>query len=186
MTRIIAGTAGGRTIATPPGDGTRPTTDRVREALLSSLESQLGGWEDVRALDVFAGSGAVGLEMLSRGAAHTTFVEQDRRTAALIRRNLDTLGLRGGEVVAAAADRALDRLDGPYDAVFLDPPYALDDDELAGVLNGLTVRALISDGGVVVVERAKRSAEPGWPDGVVGVRHKKYGATMLWYGQRHA
>src|SRR3954452_6712324 len=95
MTRIIAGAHGGRRIQTPKGDGTRPTSDRVREALFSSLESELGGFEDVHVLDLFAGSGALGLESLSRGAISAVFVESDTRAAAVIRRNIADLGAAG-------------------------------------------------------------------------------------------
>lgn len=189
MTRIIAGAAGGRRIATPPGDATRPTTDRVREALFSSLESQLGGWEGVRFLDVFAGSGAIGLESLSRGAAHATFIESDRRTSELIRRNVGVVGVPEANVIAAPAVRALETMSGAlsaaFDAVFLDPPYDYGDDDLAGVLELLGQRDLLAADAVVVVERAKRSTEPAWPGGVEGVRAKRYGATTLWYGRRH-
>lgn len=187
MTRVIAGAAGGRRIETPPGASTRPTTDRVREALFSSLESQLGGWSGIRVLDLFAGSGALGLESLSRGAAHATFVEQDRRTADLVRRNAATLGLiREAHVVNATAARAVERLDGSFDVVFMDPPYELAAEELTALQVGLVRREAIAADGIVVVERAARSAGPGWADGLEGVRHKKYGSTTLWYGRRHA
>lgn len=184
MTRIIAGSAGGRRLATPPGDATRPTTDRVREALFSSLESQLGGWDDVGFLDVFAGSGAVGLEALSRGAAHAMFIERDRRTGDLIRRNAAVVGAGEYDVVVASARPALELVSGSFDAVFLDPPYDYADADLADVLTDLLRLDLVADDAVIVVERAARSAEPVWPDGVEGVRMKKYGATRLWYGRR--
>ncbi|UYM05695.1 16S rRNA (guanine(966)-N(2))-methyltransferase RsmD [Solicola gregarius] len=182
MTRIIAGTAGGRRIATPPGDATRPTTDRVREALFSSLESQLGGWDDVRFLDLFAGSGANGLEALSRGAAHATFVESDRRTAGVIRRNVETLGFSGADVTSAAAASAIARLAPAYDVVFLDPPYDYADESLAALLTALADGGLFAPDAVVVVERGARSREPAWPEGVESMRSKKYGSTTLWYG----
>ena len=101
MTRIIAGTAGGRRIKTPAGDGTRPTSDRVREALFSAIDSELGSIAGLRFLDVYAGSGAVGLEARSRGAGVVTLVEHDRRAAALIRENARTLGFTGIDVVVA-------------------------------------------------------------------------------------
>lgn len=184
MTRIIAGSAGGRRIATPPGQKTRPTTDRVREALFSSLESQLAGWEGIRFLDVFAGSGAIGLEALSRGAAHATFIERDRRTGALIRRNAAVVDAGESAVVVASAQQALGGLSGPFDAAYVDPPYDYADDGLSAVLAIMVRRDLLVDDAAVVVERAARCAEPDWPDGIQGVRVKKYGATRLWYGQR--
>ncbi|UPK73617.1 16S rRNA (guanine(966)-N(2))-methyltransferase RsmD [Nocardioidaceae bacterium SCSIO 66511] len=185
MTRIIAGTAGGRRIATPPGDATRPTTDRVREALFSSLESQLGGWDDVRFLDLFAGSGANGLEALSRGAVHATFVEADRKAAALISRNAESLGLgAAAEVVAASASTAVERLSAAYHAVLLDPPYDYADESLGTLLGALESRGVLAEDAIVVVERGRRSNEPQWPDHVEATRSKKYGSTVLWYGHR--
>lgn len=112
MTRIIAGAAGGRRLATPPGRGTRPTADRAREGLFSSLESQRGGLEGARVLDLYAGSGAVGLEALSRGAAAATLVESDAAAARVVRENLRALGLPGGRLVQAPVERLVDRL-GP-------------------------------------------------------------------------
>ena len=132
MTRIIAGAARGRRLAVPPGAGTRPTSDRAREALFSTLESLLGAWAGRRVLDLYAGSGAVGLEALSRGAAHALLVESDARAARTLAANVATLGLRRRRG-AARPGRAGRRpgLPGPaYDVVFADPPYDLADDEL--------------------------------------------------------
>jgi 16S rRNA (guanine966-N2)-methyltransferase len=126
MTRIIGGTAGGRRLKAPAGERTRPTSDRVREALFSSLDSDLGSLAGLRFLDLYAGSGAVGLEARSRGAGVVTLVEQDRRTASLIRDNLRTLGFNQVEVVAGSVARVLAGPPrAPYDVVFLDPPYDL-------------------------------------------------------------
>ncbi len=119
MTRIIGGTAGGRRIATPRGDATRPTSDRVREALFSML----GSVEDLRVLDLFAGSGALGIEAASRGAAAVTLVETERRALRAIRRNLAEVGLEA-EVVRRDAVAFLDAGPGPFDLVFVDPPYS--------------------------------------------------------------
>ena len=107
MTRIIGGTAGGRRLKTPAGDATRPTSDRVREALFSALESQLGSLTGLRFLDLYAGSGAIGLEAMSRGAGVVTSVESDRRTARMVQDNAGTLGFRKVEVVALPVARAL-------------------------------------------------------------------------------
>ena len=107
MTRIIGGAAGGRRIATPQGAQTRPTSDRVREALFSALESWAGSLHGLRFLDLYAGSGAVGLEAWSRGATDVTLVESDRRTAALVAGNARELGFRGADVVAASVASAL-------------------------------------------------------------------------------
>ena len=121
--RIIAGEWRGRSIEAPPGLGTRPTSDRVREALLSMLGSRLGSFEDLRVADLFAGSGALGLEALSRGAASATFVESDAQAVAAIRRNAQKLGAIDRAQVIAGSALALPRAD-PFDLIFADPPYA--------------------------------------------------------------
>lgn len=118
--RIIAGKWRGRPIAAPKGQATRPTSDRAREALFSMLASRIGTFEGLQVADIFAGSGALGLEALSRGAAQCVFVDNDRAALDAIRANLDTLGGRG-DVRAGAAERI--RLTQPLDLVFLDPPY---------------------------------------------------------------
>ena len=188
MTRIIGGTAGGRRIRTPTGDSTRPTSDRVREALFSSLEATLGSLTGLRFLDLYAGSGAIGLEARSRGAGVVTCVEQDRRTAALIRDNVATLGFTGVEVVAASVARTLAQSPrAPYDVVFADPPYPLTEVALAGDLALLAAPGWLAADALVVVERSSRGPEPTWPAGITPLpgrrRMRKYGETALWYGQ---
>jgi 16S rRNA (guanine966-N2)-methyltransferase len=181
MTRIIAGSAGGRRLTTPPGDGTRPTSDRVREALFSALESWFGTWEGVHVLDLYAGSGAVGLEAASRGAASVVLVEHDRRTAGVAAGNARTLGLRDVEVVAAATRTALSRPPArPVDLVFSDPPYPVEDEVVDADLAALVEHGWLAEGAVVVVERSRRSREPRWPDGFGRGRRRKYGETTLW------
>ncbi|MCW2758287.1 MAG: putative methyltransferase [Nocardioidaceae bacterium] len=186
MTRIIGGSAKGRRLKTPTGDRTRPTSDRVREALFSALESELGSLVGLRVLDLYAGSGAVGLEALSRGAAAATLVESDRRTVAtVVRPNADTLGLPGADVLAAPVERALaGRPSAPYDVVFADPPYLFADDDLATVLGLLVAHDWLTGTSVVVVERSKRSGEPPWPEGITGTKSKKYGETTLWWAAK--
>ncbi|SDT19485.1 16S rRNA (guanine966-N2)-methyltransferase [Nocardioides scoriae] len=182
MTRIVGGSAGGRRLRTPPGSGTRPTSDRVREALFSSLESELGPLTGLRVLDLYAGSGAVGLEAVSRGAGVLTSVESDRRTARLVRDNAGTLGFRRVEVVALPVARALSQHPrAPYDLVFADPPYAVGEVELGQVLHLLVAHGWLATTAVLVVERSARSPEPDWPAGWERVRHKAYGETALWY-----
>ena len=182
MTRIIGGTAGGRRIRTPTGESTRPTSDRVREALFSSLEATLGSLTGLRFLDLYAGSGAIGLEARSRGAGVVTCVEQDRRTAALIRDNVRTLGLGGVDVVAASVARTLAHPPrAPYDVVFADPPYPMDNAELEQALALLVAHQWVAPGSVLVVERSARSVEPAWPEGLVRERSREYGETVLWY-----
>jgi 16S rRNA (guanine966-N2)-methyltransferase len=185
MTRIIGGVARGRRLRTPPGDATRPTSDRVREALFSALESELGSVHGLRFLDLYAGSGAVGLEAASRGAVAVTAVESDRRTARLVAGNAASLGL-DVDVQARSVSSVLGTAPAaPFDVVFLDPPYALPADEVARVVGLLVSRDWVQRGGAVVVERSARSVEPAWPAGLELRRQKKYGETMLWYLRRH-
>ena len=183
MTRIIGGDAGGRRIRTPTGESTRPTSDRVREALFSSLEATLGSVSGLRFLDLYAGSGAVGLEARSRGAGVVTCVEQDRRTAGLVRDNARALGLAGVEVVTSSVARHLVHPPrAPYDVVFLDPPYAVPTDAVVADLEMLRDHAWLTRGAVVVVERSSRSAPLPWPEGLEADRDRRYGETVLWYG----
>ena len=187
MTRIIGGTVGGRRLQTPPGEGTRPTSDRVREALFSALESQLGSLHGLRVLDLYAGSGALGLEAWSRGAAEVLLVEQDRRTADLIRRNARELGCAVAQVRASQVAAVLrDPAPVAYDLVFSDPPYPLPNDAVEGDLSALAVGGWLAPDALVILERGRRSGGPTWPPGLVGVREKKYGETRLWYGRAAA
>jgi 16S rRNA (guanine966-N2)-methyltransferase len=182
MTRIIGGTAGGRRLRTPTGDATRPTSDRVREALFSALEAQLGSLNGLRFLDLYAGSGAVGLEATSRGAGVLTAVESHRRTARMVRANAATLGFRAVEVLAEPVLRALAVPPrAPYDVVFADPPYPVANDELEEALALLVTNDWVAPGSRVVVERSVRTVEPAWPAGLVREREKSYGETVLWY-----
>jgi len=186
MTRIIAGSHGGRRLSAPAGEHTRPTSDRVREALFSTLEAmtELSG---CRFADLFAGSGAVGLEALSRGAAHCLLVESDARAARAIRDNL--VALRLGPVARLVTGRVAQVVGvppegGPYDVVFADPPYAVSDDEIGTALRAMVGHGWLAPGAVVAVERATRSGAATWVDGVTGVRGRRYGETTLWYGRR--
>jgi len=185
MTRIIGGEAGGRRLQTPSGDATRPTSDRVREALFSALEAELGSLHGLRFLDLYAGSGAVGLEAGSRGAVAVTAVESDRRTARLVEANARAVGLavevRAQPVASVLAAGPV----SPYDVVFADPPYPMPDDEVVAALAALVVHGWVNPGGAVVVERSARSVEPTWPTGLELRRKKKYGETVLWYLRRH-
>lgn len=183
MTRIIGGTAGGRRIKAPSGDSTRPTSDRVREALFSSIDALVGPLAGLRFLDLYAGSGAVGLEARSRGAGVVTCVEHDRRTAALVRENARSLGFGAVDVVTASVARTLSQPPrAPYDLVFLDPPYALAEEEVTADLASLRDNGWLAGGALVVVERSSRGAALRWPEGFRADRERKYGETMLWYG----
>lgn len=181
VTRIVAGRAGGRRIAVPP-NGTRPTSDRVREAVFSALEARID-LDGARVLDLYAGSGALGLEALSRGAAHARFVESDRRAGAVLRRNIADLALPGAEITVAPVETVLaERPQAPSDVALLDPPYALDDAALARVLATLVDGGWLAPGALLVVERSARSAVPIWPDGVVEIAERGYGDTRVHYG----
>jgi 16S rRNA (guanine966-N2)-methyltransferase len=183
MTRIIGGAAGGRRIAAPKGHHTRPTTDRVREALFSAVESWCGSLSGLRFLDLYAGSGAVGLEAWSRGAGVVTLVESDRRTARLITDNARDLGFGRPDVVCAQVPSALSHPPtAPYDVVYADPPYLLDDGSVSADLDLLDRNGWLVPGAMVVVERSVRSAPPTFPSGFTDVRQRRYGETVLWYG----
>ncbi|TSD62767.1 16S rRNA (guanine(966)-N(2))-methyltransferase RsmD [Aeromicrobium piscarium] len=184
MTRIIAGRWGGRRLATPEGQNTRPTTDRVREAMFSSIASELGGWEGVRVLDLFAGSGALALEALSRGAASADLVESHAKTAGIVSRNARELGARTARVHRMTAERFVATAPAePYDLVFLDPPYALAAEALREIVASLAIGTWRTEDSLVVVERSSRDVPWEWPEGWVALRDKTYGETRLWYGR---
>ena len=190
MTRIIAGEHGGRRLAAPAGAGTRPTSDRVREAFFSTLAT-MTDLEGARFADLFAGSGAVGLEAVSRGAAFALLVEADPKAARTIRENVAMLRLgAAARLVAAKVAQVLAAPPegGPFDVVFADPPYALGDDEVAEVQAALVANGWLAPDAVVVFERSTRTAVRGapltWVDGITADRSKRYGETTLWYGRR--
>ncbi|NDZ83058.1 16S rRNA (guanine(966)-N(2))-methyltransferase RsmD [Streptomyces sp. SID10853] len=185
MTRVIAGTAGGRRLAVPPGNGTRPTSDRAREGLFSTWEALLGTLDAARIADLYAGSGAVGLEALSRGAAHALLVEADARAVATVRDNVRTLGLPGAEVRTGKAEQIVTgpAPEAPYDVVFLDPPYAVTDDDLGEILLTLRAQGWLTGDALVTVERSTRGGEFKWPGGFEPLRARRYGEATLWYGR---
>jgi 16S rRNA (guanine966-N2)-methyltransferase len=185
VTRIISGAARGRRLAVPPGTSTRPTSDRAREALFSTIEALIRSFAGARVLDLYAGSGAVGLEALSRGADRVLLVESDARAAQTIRDNATLTGLVGAEVRVDRVERlAAGGAPGPaYDVVFLDPPYDLADEQLRSVLVDLLDGGWLADHALVIVERASRGDEWRWPAGVEGDRSRRYGEATLWYGR---
>jgi 16S rRNA (guanine966-N2)-methyltransferase len=184
MTRIISGLAGGRRLRTPPGSATRPTSDRVREALFSRLE-HLDVLHRAKVLDLYAGSGALGLEAASRGAISVVLVESDWAAVAVMRQNIADLGLPGASVRADTVERAL--LAGPgsddarCDLVLADPPYDLTEEALGEVLTLLVTHEWLSEEAFVVVERSARSPEPRWPQGLEGAGERRYGDTKMWF-----
>jgi 16S rRNA (guanine966-N2)-methyltransferase len=174
VTRIIAGTHRGRRLAVPAGTATRPTSDRAREGLFSSLLS-LTELEGSRVLDLYSGSGALGLEALSRGAAAATLVEQDPSAVAVVRANVAGLSL-DAEVVEADVEAFLRRPPEPFDVALLDPPYEVD----VGPVLDLLLPWLVPDA-VVVVERRTRGEAPLAPAGLALLRDRRYGEATLWY-----
>jgi 16S rRNA (guanine966-N2)-methyltransferase len=192
VSRIIAGSRGGRRLATPPGSRTRPTSDRVREALFAGLASWVGtaGAAAEQTLaglafcDLYAGSGAVGLEAASRGAASVLLVESDRRTSRIITDNARDLDLdvrvrtgRVEDVVAAPPP-------GPFDVIFADPPYELNSAALSKLLATMVEQGWIADDALVIIERSARTEALDWPDSPADVWSKNYGETVLHFWQR--
>ena len=184
MTRIVGGRFGGRRLTTPTGAQTRPTAEKVRAALANSLAST-GGLDGARVLDLYAGSGALALELISRGARSAVLVDSDRVAVSAARANVDLLGLAGvievilGDALAAAG-RALSE---PFDVVVADPPYDLPEADLLAVLGALQRAGNLVPGADLAVERGVRSGELLWPAPLVGVRARRYGDTLLCYGR---
>lgn len=190
VSRIIAGSARGRRIGVPAGDRTRPTTDRVREALFSALTAYLGG-ADAGAdaalagtgfLDLYAGSGAVGLEAASRGAAPVVLVESERRVADVCRRNAAATGLAA--LVRCAKVETF--VAGPppgaaFDVIWLDPPYETDSATLDRVVGALVEGGWLDAAGLIVLERSSRSAPPRWPHPLGESWSRRYGETTLYF-----
>lgn len=187
MGRIIAGSAGGLGLKSVPGDATRPTTDRVKEALFSRLESR-DELEGARVLDLYAGSGALGVEAASRGARSVVLVEQAPKALAACQANAsvvnkhlrnNVVAVRRGSVNAFLSAEA--ESGRGWDLAFLDPPYPLTEDELAATL--LSLVPVLNEEALVVLERSTRSPEPAWPAGLAATSSKKYGETTLWFAE---
>lgn len=192
MSRIISGAAGGVRLASVPGDNTRPTTDRVKESLFSKLESYdiIRG---ARVLDAFGGSGALGCEALSRGAASVTLLDTYPKAVAVIRKNVAAVekamgrtGAGSSSSIGSAArmqqSQALTYVKsaaGPWDLVFVDPPYAMPNEQVSELLEALTPK--LAEGAVVVVERSSRDAEPVWGEGLYCFSTRQHGETVLYY-----
>ncbi|MBO1267030.1 16S rRNA (guanine(966)-N(2))-methyltransferase RsmD [Arthrobacter cavernae] len=186
MSRVIAGVAGGNPLISVPGNATRPTTDRVKEALFSRLDA-FDVVDGTRVLDLYAGSGSLGIESASRGAATVELVEFDARASEVCQRNADMVNqVLGGKRVSvhrARVESFLERAaeDVRWDLVFLDPPYPLDELALNAVLSKLAPH--LEEAAVVVVERSARTAEPDWPASMERFAEKKYGETRLWFAE---
>lgn len=185
MSRIVAGRWRGRRLAVPRS-GTRPTSERVREAVFNTLAHQLGGLDARVVLDLYAGSGALGLEALSRGADRALLVERDRAAAAVIRRNVAELGARNAAVRVAAVGQ-LARGAAPtvaFDLVLADPPYDVPAGSVADALADLAEAGWLAPAAVLVVETSTRAAGSPWPAGIIASAQRDYGDTRIWYGQR--
>lgn len=175
----------------PATDKTRPTTDRVREALFSTLTSWAGtsarsadeSLEGMAFLDLFAGSGAVGLEAASRGAAPVLLVEADKRTALTTSRNVSSLGLPARVLALRVEPLVRQPADRAYDVVFADPPYDLASDVLDAVFTSVVERGWVAPDGLIVLERSRRTPAPVWPAGFDGGWSRRYGETVLFFGQ---
>lgn len=185
MSRIISGAAGGVRLASVPGDNTRPTTDRVKESLFSKLESY-DIIRDARVLDAFGGSGALGCEALSRGAASVTLLDTYPKAVAVIRKNVaaveKAMGRTGSSSTRVQQSQALTYVksaSGPWDLVFVDPPYAMPNEQVSELLEALTPK--LAEGAVVVVERSSRDEEPVWGEGLYCFSTRQHGETVLYY-----
>lgn len=192
MSRIISGAAGGVRLASVPGDNTRPTTDRVKESLFSKLESYdiIRG---ARVLDAFGGSGALGCEALSRGAASVTLLDTYPKTVAVIRKNVAAVEKAMGRADSGSSSATgsaarvqqsqaltyVKSASGPWDLVFVDPPYAMPNEQVSELLEALTPK--LAEGAVVVVERSSRDAEPVWGEGLYCFSTRQHGETVLYY-----
>ena len=182
MTRLISGVAGGRRLKVPPS-GVRPTGDRAREGMFNSLGSLLD-LEGATVLDLYAGSGALGLEALSRGAAQVVFVESGPRVLPVLRANLAAVGLPGGRVVAGSVPTVVARRPpARFDLVLADPPYATPVAEVLGVLESLVTGEWLAEEAVLVVERSSREEPWEWPTPLAGLRERRYGEALLRYGR---
>lgn len=190
MTRIISGLARSLQLKVPK-TGTRPTSDRVREAMFSTLESW-DALEGIRVLDLFAGTGALGIEAASRGASEVDFVEKHPPAAAMLKSNVDlakaamaksTSTVPILKVHRATAATFLEGLQAEeiWDLVFIDPPYDYSDEALTKTLAALT--PLLRKNGLLMVERSTRNNAPDWPEGLTELKTKRYGETTLWWAE---
>ncbi|HJX77025.1 16S rRNA (guanine(966)-N(2))-methyltransferase RsmD [Glutamicibacter sp.] len=192
MSRIISGVAGGTSLKSVPGDATRPTTDRVKEALFSRLES----WDVIssaRVLDLFAGSGSLGLETASRGARQVLLVELAPKAVSVCQHNAtkinealksDVVSVQRGKVDTVLSSFFDEEGSAPkrtFDLVLMDPPYPLTDQELAVTLDKVSM--ILAEDATVIVERSSRSPEPLWPANLAKIADKKYGETRLWFAE---
>lgn len=183
MTRIIGGDFRGRSIKVPDAE-TRPTSSRVREAIFSSVEHAVSGLDDLRVLDLFSGSGAFGIESISRGATEAVLIEKDLRAADTLHSNIANFGIKNARVVIADAFTEVSQKSGrgSFDVVFIDPPYSFEDNQVNALIRQLVENEWLEEYALIVVERGSR-AHVVWPESVEELRKKVYGDTTIWYGQ---
>jgi 16S rRNA (guanine966-N2)-methyltransferase len=185
--RIIAGLAKGRNLISPSG-ATRPTSDRAREALFSTLESEFGSINDLNVLDLYCGSGAVGAEALSRGAAVVYAVDNDEKATSVTRQNFALLenisGIGTTSVITSSVGKFLDKTSElKFDVVFLDPPYDLPNNEIEKTLSSLVKNGFLKSSAVVAIERDSKSKRLNWPLGLKELKERKYGAATIFYAE---
>lgn len=185
MTRIVAGQAKGRRL-TVPAQGTRPTSDRVREAIFSAIDASLAqdsrSWTDVAVADLFAGSGALGFEAWSRGAAAVTLIESAKGACQILRENRQALKASLVNVECVNVKTWVQRAASPIDVCFLDPPYSVDDADVRALIASLCERPLLNPGALVVVERSATASKSPFGQDFIEVRERSYGDTRVWYG----
>ena len=180
--RVIGGTARGKKLASFTGGTIRPTPDRVREAVFSSLFSRLGSWQGQTVLDLFAGSGAMGIEALSRGAEHATFVDQGAQSAKVIQNNLRACGFESrARLIHLDAFKALESLNksASFDVIFLDPPYG--QDLVNRILERLSALNCLSPRGIICAEAAKSDEVAENFGSLTKVQERAYGSTSIYF-----
>ena len=185
--RIIAGLAKGRNLISPSG-ATRPTSDRAREALFSTLESEFGSINDLTVLDLYCGSGAVGAEALSRGAAVVYAVDNDEKATNVTRQNFALLenisGVGTTSVITSSVGKFLDKTSElQFDVIFLDPPYDLPNNEIEKTLSSLVKNGFLKSSAVIAIERDSKSKRLNWPLGLKELKERKYGAATIFYAE---
>jgi 16S rRNA (guanine966-N2)-methyltransferase len=185
--RIIAGLAKGRNLISPSG-ATRPTSDRAREALFSTLESEFGSINDLTVLDLYCGSGAVGAEALSRGAAVVYAVDNDEKATSVTRQNFALLenisGIGTTSVITSSVGKFLDKTSElKFDVVFLDPPYDLPNNEIEKTLSSLVKNGFLKSSAIIAIERDSKSKRLNWPLGLKELKERKYGAATIFYAE---
>ena len=184
--RIIAGSAKGRVLAQPAGV-TRPTSDRTREGIFSSLESEIGTCEGIAFLDLFGGTGAVGLEALSRGAIEVVVVEKDEKAAAVCRANYELVSKSTSgkfSVIRKSVDSflELESSKAPLrDVVYIDPPYEMTNDAIVKLLQKIISCGILASDAIVIVERSSRTEPFQWPPGLVALKERKYGEGAVYF-----